>query len=224
MRFSYAIIALIGAAQAIPTVGSVVTERGVCNSAEECKGVARAIVADQAALEARKKSKAAKGAAGNATAAAASKNNNNKARSKQLIKDEAEEEEEDVEARALGDAVDSLVGEGTGLLDDVTSTVGLKTRDGNEVRAAVTDSAALEARKKSKASKGAAGNATAAAASSNNNNKGRSANLMDGVGASGTLEARKKNKKAKNATADAAAAADAGAAAARRSRRSYKLF
>ncbi|KAK2606546.1 hypothetical protein N8I77_005288 [Diaporthe amygdali] len=223
MRFSYAIIALIGAAQAIPTVGSVVTERGVCNSAEECKGVARAIVADQAALEARKKSKAAKGAAGNATAAAASKNNNNKARSKQLIKDEeAEEEEEDVEARALGDAVDSLVGEGTGLLDDVTSTVGLKTRDGNEVRAEVTDSAALEARKKSKASKGAAGNATAAAASSNNN-KGRSANLMDGVGASGTLEARKKNKKAKNATADAAAAG-AGAAAARRSRRSYKLF
>lgn len=208
-----------------PTVGSVVTERGVCNSAEECKGVARAVVADQAALEARKKSKAAKGAAGNATAAAASKNNNNKARSKQLIKDEAEEEEEDVEARALGDAVDSLVGEGTGLLDDVTSTVGLKTRDGNEVRAAVTDNAALEARKKSKASKGAAGNATAAAASNNNNNnKGRSANLMDGVGASGTLEARKKNKKAKNATADAAAAADAGAAAARRSRRSYKLF
>ncbi|KAI3396851.1 hypothetical protein diail_11623 [Diaporthe ilicicola] len=171
MRFSYVVVALIGAAQAMPTVGSIVTERGVCNDGQDCKGVARAVVADGAAIEARKKSKAAKGAAGNATAAAAKKNKNNKARSKELYQDEA---------RSLGDAVDGVVGDTTGLLDDVTGTVGLKSRDGNEVRAPepepepVTDNAALEARKKkSKAAKGAAGNATAAAAPGKNNKKSR---------------------------------------------------
>ncbi|KAL1855915.1 hypothetical protein Daus18300_010894 [Diaporthe australafricana] len=214
MRFSYAIIALFGAAHAIPTVGSIVTERGVCNSAEDCKGVARAVVADNAALEARKKSKAAKGAAGNATAAAASNDNKkNKARSKELY--------DSKEARTLGDTVDGVVGEGTGLLDDVTGTVGLKTREGHEVRAPepepepVTDNAALEARKKSKAAKGAAGNATAAA-------EARSV-----VTDNAALEARKKSKAAKGAAANATA--DAGAAAAksrksRKSRRSHQLY
>ncbi|KKY37965.1 hypothetical protein UCDDA912_g02052 [Diaporthe ampelina] len=219
MRFSYAVVALIGAAHAMPTVGSLVTGRSVCSSGD-CKGVARAVVADQAALDARQKSRQAKSNAANATAGGDA---NNK-RSKKLFQVEARANETaagaDVEARALGDTVGSLVGDVTGTVGDVADTVGLKTRDGKEVRAAVTDSAALDDRKKSRQAKSAAANATAEARSVNNN-KGRSANLMHGVGAEGAALAK---KQAENATADDDDAAARKARKVRKSRRSHQLW
>lgn len=226
MRFSYALVALIGAAHAMvcahtplpypltrlniilltrtpqkPTVGSLVTGRSVCNSGD-CKGVARAVVADQAALEARKKSKAAKADAANATAEArrsVGSNKDSSKRSKNLVQEEA---------RALGDAVDSLVGDVTGTVGDVTETVGLKTRDGKEVRAAVTDDAAIGARKQSKAAKSAASNATAEARSVVDR-KGRSVNLDEraAVTDDAALDARKQSKASKSAASNATAEA-----------------
>lgn len=224
------------------------TGRSVCNS-EDCKGVARAVVADQAALEARKKSKQAKGAAANATAAGGDANNK---RSKKLFQVEARANETDVEARALGDSVDTLVGDVTGTVGDVAGTVGLKTREGKEVRAAVTDDAAIDARQQSKQAKSAAANGTAEARSVNeeraavtddaaidarqqskeaksaaangtaearsvNDNKGRSANLMHGVGAEGKLAK-------KEATAPADGAESRKSRKSRKSRRSHQLW
>lgn len=232
------------------------TGRSVCNT-EDCKGVARAVVADQAALEARKKSKAAKNSAANATAAAGDANNK---RSKKLFQVEARANETDVEARALGDSVNNLVGDVTGTVGDVTGTVGdvagtvgLKTREGKEVRAAVTDDAAIDARQQSKQAKSAAANGTAEARSVNeeraavtddaaidarqqskqaksaaangtaearslNDNKGRSANLMHGVGAEGALAK-------KEATADEGAGAESRKSRkSRKSRRSHQLW
>lgn len=215
MRFSYAVVALIGAAHAMvcyplltypltyppvrldiiplthpkPRVGSLITGRSVCNT-EDCQGVARAVVADQAALEARRKSKAAKGAAANATAKARSVNDSNDKRSKNLFQEEA---------RALGDAVDNLVGDVTGTVGDVTDTVGLKTRDGKEVRAAVKDDAALDARKQSKAAKSAASNATAEARSVHED---RAAVTDDAA-----IDARQQSKAAKSAASNSTAEA-----------------
>ncbi|KAI7774387.1 hypothetical protein LA080_008814 [Diaporthe eres] len=196
MRFSYAVVALFGAAQAMPRVGNLVTGRSVCNS-EDCKGVARAVVADQAALEARKKSKQAKGAAANATAAAGGDANNK--RSKKLFQVEARANETDVEARALGDAVDTLVGDVTGTVGDVAGTVGLKTREGKEVRAAVTDDAAIDARQQSKQAKSAAANGTAEARSVN---EARAAVTDDAA-----IDARQQSKQAKSAAANGTAEA-----------------
>lgn len=171
------------------------TGRSVCNS-EDCKGVARAVVADQAALEARKKSKQAKGAAANATAADA----NNK-RSKKLFQVEARANETDVEARALGDSVDTLVGDVTGTVGDVAGTVGLKTREGKEVRAAVTDDAAIDARQQSKQAKSAAANGTAEARSLHKNEE-RAAVTDDAA-----IDARQQSKEAKSAAANGTAEA-----------------
>ncbi|KAK7697540.1 hypothetical protein SLS64_013422 [Diaporthe eres] len=195
MRFSYAVVALFGAAHAMPRVGNLVTGRSVCNS-EDCKGVARAVVADQAALEARKKSKQAKGAAANATAADA----NNK-RSKKLFQVEARANETDVEARALGDSVDTLVGDVTGTVGDVAGTVGLKTREGKEVRAAVTDDAAIDARQQSKQAKSAAANGTAEARGLHKNEE-RAAVTDDAA-----IDARQQSKEAKSAAANGTAEA-----------------
>lgn len=241
-----------------PRVGSLVTGRSVCNT-EDCKGVARAVVADQAALEARKKSKAAKNSAANATAAAGDANNK---RSKKLFQVEARANETDVEARALGDSVNNLVGDVTGTVGDVTGavgdvagTVGLKTREGKEVRAAVTDDAAIDARQQSKQAKSAAANGTAEARSvsseneeravtddaaidarqqskqaksaaangtaearSVNDNKGRSANLMHGVGADGALA------KKEATAAEGAGAESRKSRKSRKSRRSHQLW
>lgn len=183
-----------------PTVGSLVTGRSVCTSGD-CKGVARAVVADQAALDARKKSRQAKSDAANATAEARrSVNNKDSKRSKKLV---------DVEARALGDAVDSLVGDVTGTVGDVTGSVGLKTRDGKEVRAAVTDDAAIDARQQSKEAKSAASNATAEARSLHKNEKkGRSKNLeRAAVTDDAAIDARQQSKEAKSAASNATAEA-----------------
>lgn len=178
------------------------TGRSVCNDASaDCKGVARAVVADQAALDARKKSRQAKSDAANATASADA--NNNK-RSKKLIDVEARgaggvtdtaalEDRVNLRQakaanatadarRSLGDVVDGAVGDVTGTVGDVAGNVGLKTRDGEEIRA-VTDNAALEDRVNLRQAK--ASNATAEARS---------------VGAEGLA------KKAANDTADDAAA------------------
>lgn len=178
------------------------------------------MVADQAALEARKKQ--ANSRAANATAAGGGDANNK--RSKKLFQVEARANETDVEARALGDAVDGLVGDVTGTVGDVTDTVGLKTRDGKEVRAEVTDDAALDDRKKSRQAKSAAANATAEARSVNGNNKGRSANLIDGVGPDGAALSKKQASAADNATADDDAAAARKNRKARKSRRSHQLW
>lgn len=175
-----------------PTVGSLVTGRSVCNDASAaCKGVARAVVADQAALDARKKSRQAKSTAANATAGGGEEEQEggeggaagNDKRSKNLFQAEARAANETAEARRS--------------LGDVTNTVGLKTRDGLEVRA-VTDSAAMEDRMKSRQAKSAAANGTAEARS------------VDGGLA----------KKAANDTADAGAEARKS----RKSRRSHQLW
>ncbi|KAH8765947.1 hypothetical protein F5883DRAFT_715050 [Diaporthe sp. PMI_573] len=210
MRFSYALVALIGAAHAMPHVGSLVTGRSVCNDASaNCKGVARAVVADQAALDARKKSRQAKSsnAANNATAAAAGEDgaeSNNDKRSKKLAQVEARANQTAEARRSLGDVVDGAVGDVTGAVGDVTDTVGLKTRDGKEVRAAgagVTDDAALDAREKNKEAQSAAA-------------------------ANGTAEARSITKKAANDTADAAAEArkTRRSSKSRKPRRSHQLW
>ena len=177
------------------------TGRSVCNDASDCKGVARAVVADQAAMDARKKTRQAKANAANATAGA---ENNNK-RSKKLFHVEARANETDVEARALSDTLDGVVGGVTDTVGDVTDTVGVKTRDGKEVRAAVTDDAAIEDRMKSRQAKSAAANATAEARS---------------VGPEGALA---KKQAAANDTADAAAEARKTRKS-RKSRRSHQLW
>ncbi|KAG6354414.1 hypothetical protein INS49_004431 [Diaporthe citri] len=246
MRFSYAVVALFGAAHAMPRVGSLVTGRSVCNT-EDCQGVARAVVADQAALDARKKTRQAKNNAANATAGGDA---NNK-RSKKLFQVEARANETDVEARALGDTVDTLVGDVTGTVGDVAGGVGLKTRDGKEVRAAVTDDAAIDARQQSRQAKSAAANGTAEARSVNeeraavtddaaidarqqsrqaksaaangtaearsvNDNKGRSANLVHGAGAD--------DKLAKKEATAADGAEPRKSRKSRKSRRSHQLW
>lgn len=175
------------------------------------------MVADQAALEARKKSKAAKSTAANATASA--DNGNNNKRSKKLIDvgargvtdsaaledrvnlREAKAANSTADARrSLGDVVDGAVGDVTGVVGDVTGTVGLKTRDGEEIRA-VTDSAALEDR----------------------------VNLRQAKASNGTAEARSVEglaKKAANDTADAAAEArkTRKARKSKKARRSHQLW
>jgi hypothetical protein len=186
-----------------------VTGRSVCNDATaNCKGVARAVVADQAALDARKTSRQAKNsnAANNATAAAAGEDgaeSNNDKRSKKLPQVEARANQTEAR-RSLGDVVDGAVGGVTGTVGDVTDTVGLKTRDGKEVRAAgagVTDDAALDAREKNKEAQSAAA-------------------------ANGTAEARSITKKAANDTADAAAEARKArrSSKSRKPRRSHQLW
>lgn len=221
------------------------TGRSVCNDASaDCRGVARAVVADQAALDARKQSKQAKTNAANATAEARSVDSrgvtddaaidarqqskqaksaaanatagadaNNK-RSKKLFQEEA---------RALGDTVGNLVGDvtgtvgdATGAVGDVADTVGLKTRDGNEVRAAVTDDAAIDARQQSKAAKSAAANGTAEARS------------VDGRGVTddAAIDARQQSKAAKSAAANGTASAGGARKNRknRKSRRSHQLW
>ena len=183
------------------------TGRSVCNDASaNCKGVARAVVADQAALDARKKSRQAKSnAANNATAAAADAEEdggeNNDKRSKKLPQVEARANQTEEARRSLGDVVDGAVGDVTGTVGDVTDTVGLKTRDGKEVRAEVTDDAALDAREKNKEAQSAAA-------------------------ANGTAEARSITKKAANDTADAAAEArkTRRSSKSRKPRRSHQLW
>jgi hypothetical protein len=203
-----------------PHVGSLVTGRSVCNDASaKCKGVARAVVADEAALEARKKSKAAKGSAANATAAAAdggnNDNENNNKRSKELFSGVEARANQTEARRSLGDTVDGAVGDVTGVVGDVADTVGLKTRDGNEVRAEVADEAALEARKKSKD-----GEAAAAAASNSTAQAEARRDLGDVVTDEAALDARANSKGAKGAASNGTATASAGA---RRSRRSRKF-
>lgn len=138
------------------------TGRSVCTTGD-CQGVARAVVADQAAIAARKKTRQAKSDAANATATAETRRSAESKRSRKLAQIEARQNATDVEARALGDAVDTLVGDVTGTVGDVTGSVGLKTRDGKEVRAAVTDEAAVDARQQSRQAKSAAANGTAKA-------------------------------------------------------------
>lgn len=193
------------------------TGRSVCNDASaDCKGVARAVVADQAALDARKKSRQAKSNAANATAAADEEDggeNNNKRSKKLPLQVEARANQTEARRRSLGDVVDGAVGDVTGTVGDVTDTVGLKTRDGKDVRAEVTDDAALDAREKSKEAKSAAANGTAEARS-----------LMNDGGAEGALA-----KKAANDTADAGAEARKSRKSrksrkARKTRRSHQLW
>lgn len=189
-----------------PTVGSLVTGRSVCNDASaDCKSVARAVVADQAALEARKKSRQSKARQANATAGAGDDEEEeegagetNDKRSKNLFQTEAraavadpaalDARQKSRQAKArqanatAGAGDDEEEEEGAGETNDKRSKNLFET----EARAVVADKAALDARQKSRQAKARQANATAPAGDDDDEEEGAE-------GAGETNDKRSKN-------------------------------